>query len=301
MMKNELTSQEAYAFLRDVLEVVSPERKMKDDPTGLLQEMVFSWHQHIPYQTITLIATPHEQRHVPTIDDIKRSIFTKVGGCCYENNVGCYMILRALGLHVVLVASDIGWENNHIIPIVENLTYQGSRHIVDVGTGYPTFFPVALDFKKASPEYHDSYLRYKFVVDGDIIARLHKADTDPAGAARCRDLVVDGWYPFIVIHHKTPVELSSFKEAMNKVYTQVYPSSPFLTSPRSTAFPKSRFLAIKDTTLLQENDEGKVIKTYLKSQKEVLDAYSRFFPQMPEKVVAAALNDVNVNLDFNKE
>ncbi|XP_071505086.1 uncharacterized protein [Diadema antillarum] len=300
MMREELTSQEAYAFLRDVLEVVSPERKMKDDPTGLLQEIVFSWHQHIPFQTITSIATPHEQRHVPTIDDIKRRIFTKVGGCCYENNVGCYMILRALGFNVILVASDIGSANDHVISVVENLTDQGSRHMVDVGTGYPTFLPIALDFKNTSPEYHHSYLRYKFVVDGDIIRRLHKADTDPAGAARCRDLVVEGWYPFIVIHHKTPVELSVFKEAMNKIYTQVFPSSNFLTSPRSTAFPNGRFLAIKDTTLLQENNEGKVIKTYLKSWDDLFAAYTRFFPQIPKEMVQAALNDVNVKLDFNK-
>ncbi|XP_071487655.1 uncharacterized protein [Diadema antillarum] len=302
MMKDELTSQEAYAFLQDVLEVDTAERKMTANPTALLHEIVSSWHQHIPFQTITSIATPHEQRHVPTIDDIKRSIFTKVGGCCYENNVGCYMILRALGCNVVLVASDIRWENNHVIPIVENLTYQGSRHMVDVGTGgYPTLSPVALDFKKASPEYHHSYLRYKFVVDGDIIARLHNADSDPAGAARFRDFVVDGWYPFIVIHHKTPVELSIFKEPMTKIYTQLLQSPPFLSSPRSTAFPNGRFLAIIETTLLQENDEGKVIKTYLKSRDELLTAYGRFFPQIPKEMVEAALNDVNVKLDFNKE
>ncbi|XP_072179493.1 arylamine N-acetyltransferase-like [Diadema setosum] len=275
---------------------------MKDDPTGLLQEIVSSWHQHIPFQTITSIATPHEQRHVPMIDDIKRSIFTKVGGCCYENNVGCFMILRALGFNVVLVASDISLKNDHVILVVENLTSQGSRHMVDVGIGgYPTFLPVTLDFKKASPEYHDSYLRYKFVVDGDIIRRLHKADSDPAGAARFRDFVVDGWYPFTVIHHNAPVELSVFKESMNKIYTEVLPSPPFLTSPRSTAFPNGRFLAINDTTLLQENDEGKVIKTYLKSRDELLAAYARFFPQIPKEMVEAALNDVNVKLDFSKE
>ncbi|XP_071505083.1 uncharacterized protein [Diadema antillarum] len=301
-MTDEITSQEAYSFLRDVLKVDTPERKMKEDPTGLLQEIVSSWHQYIPFQTITSIATPHEQRHVPTIDDIKRRIFTRVGGCCYEKNVGCYMILRALGFNVVLVASDIGFKSDHVILVVENLTYRGSRHMVDVGIGgYPTFLPIALDFKKTSPEYHHSYLRYKFVVDGDIIARLHNADSDPAGAAQFRDLVVDGWYRLVVIHHNAPVELSVFTESMNKIYTQVLPSPPFLTSPRSTAFPNGRFLAINDTTLLQENDEGKVIKTYLKSRDELLSAYARFFPQIPKEMVEAALNDVNVKLDFNKE
>ncbi|XP_072179086.1 uncharacterized protein [Diadema setosum] len=301
-MKDELTSQEAYAFLRDVLEVDTPERKMKDDPTGLLQETVSSRHQHIPFQTITSIATPHEQRHVPTIDDIKRSIFTKVGGCCYENNVGCYLILHALGFNVLLVASGIGWENNHVIPIVENLTCQGSRHIVDVGTGgYPTLIPIALDFKKTSPEYHHSYLRYKFVVDCDIIRRLHDVDSDPAGAARFPDFVVDGWYPYIIIHHSTPVDLSFFKEPMNKIYTQVLPSPPFLSRQRSTAFPNCRLLSIKDTTLLREDDEGNVIKTYLKSPDDVIAAYARFFPQIPKEMVEAELNDVNVKVDFNKE
>ncbi|XP_072179006.1 uncharacterized protein [Diadema setosum] len=282
--------------------MASPENKMEVDPKALLHELVLAWQHHVPFQTITSIATPHEDRHVPTMPEIKDDILKKMGGCCYQNNVGCYEILRALGFDVSLIACDIKNRNNHPVPIVNNISHPGSQHLVDVGTsGYPTFLPVPLDFDKESPEFHHSYLVYKFVREGDTIIRLHRADCDPAGAQRFG--VKDGWYPFMVIHHKNPVEAAHFKVTMEKIYIKVLPSPPFLISPRVSAFPDGRFVCINNTTLLLESEEdpGKVQKTYLKSLDELLDTYARFFPQLPRQLVQTALADANVHLNFDKE
>ncbi|XP_072179793.1 uncharacterized protein [Diadema setosum] len=274
---------------------------MATDSTALLSDIVSSWQSYIPFQNLGMIACPQDERHPPTLHEIKENVFTKMGGCCYHNNIGCYLILCAVGFDVSLVASDVGMRNNHPLSIVHNLSYSGSHHVVDVGTGgYPTFLPIPLDFKKESSEYHQSYLRYKFILEGDTITRMHNADSNPSAGAWFEDTTVDGWYPYTIIHHDTPVEISYFDETMKKLFTQVLPSVPLLTSPMATYFPNGRFVSIKNTTLLVENDQGKVEKLYLKSRADILAAYARFFPQLPPELILTALADGNVKLNFDK-
>ncbi|XP_071511669.1 uncharacterized protein [Diadema antillarum] len=163
---------------------------MVSDPVALLNEILYSWQENIPYQTIRSIATPKKDRHLPTLPEIKNDIMAKFGGCCYHHNVGCYMVIKALGYQVALVPGDAnGFRSAHVAIIVFNLSGEGSKHMADVGTGgWPTFQLIPLDFERESPEYHESFLIYKFVRQGDLILRQHNAESDPAGApitSRC--------------------------------------------------------------------------------------------------------------------
>ncbi|XP_071507516.1 uncharacterized protein [Diadema antillarum] len=298
-----MTSEEGFRFVRDVLHVASPEDKMTIDPKGLLDDIVCSWQQFIPYQTIRSIATPNKERHRPTLLEIKNDILAKYGGRCYHSNVGCFMVIKALGYHAALVPGDVlGRKSAHVVVIVYNLSGEGSKHMADVGTGgWPTFQLIPLDFKKESPEYHESFSRYKFVRRGDLILRLHNAENDSAGAAFFEKTLKDGWYTYAEIHHEMPVDVSHFDDIMSMLYTTISEDSPLLTLIWCMAFPNRRLLSIRNTTLLMEKEEGQVEKTYFRSREEMIATFSRFFPQFTEAMLNAAMDDENIKLDFNRK
>ncbi|XP_072180057.1 uncharacterized protein [Diadema setosum] len=298
-----MTSEEGFRFVRDVLDVASPEDKMTSDPKGLLDDILCSWQQFIPYQTIRSIVTPNKERHRPTLLEIKNDILAKYGGRCYHSNVGCFMVIKALGYHAALVPGDVlGRKSAHVVIIVYNLSGEGSKHMADVGTGgWPTFQLIPLDFERESPEYHESFSRYKFVRRGDLILRLHNAENDSAGAAFFEKTLKDGWYTYAEIHHEMPVDVSHFDNIMSRLYTTISEDSPLLTLIWCMAFPNRRLLSIRNTTLLIENEDGQVEKTYFRSREEMIATFSRFFPQFTEAMLNAAMDDENIKLDFNRK
>ncbi|XP_071507520.1 uncharacterized protein [Diadema antillarum] len=298
-----MTSEEGFRFVRDILGVTSPEDKMTSDPKGLLDDVLYSWQQHIPYQTIRSIATPNKERHRPTLLEIKHDIWAKYGGRCYHSNVGCFMVIKALGYQATLVPGDVlGLKSVHVVIIVYNLSGKGSKHMADVGTGgWPTFQLIPLDFEKESPEYHESFVIYKLVRQGNLILRLHNAESDPVGAAGFKKTLKDGWYTYAEIHHEMPVDVSHFDDVMSMLYTEVSEKNPLLSSLWCIAFPNRRLLSIRNTTLLIENEEGQVEKTYFRSREEMIATFVRFFPQYSEDTLNAAMNHENIKLDFNRE
>ncbi|XP_072181992.1 uncharacterized protein [Diadema setosum] len=297
-----MTSDEAFTFIRKVLGVTSPEDKVASDPVALLNEIVYSWQENIPYQTIHSIATPKKDRHLPTLPEIKNDIMAKFGGCCYHHNVGCYMVIKALGYRVALVPGDAnGFRSAHVAIIVFNLAGEDTKHLADVGTGgWPTFQLIPLDFEKESPEYHESFLRYKFVRQGDLILRLHNAESDPAGANFFKISLKDGWYTYSSIHYNMPVEVSYFDEVMEILHTQFLDDLQILNKIWCKAFPKGRLLSINNATLLEEQEDGSIKKTYLRSRDEMITVFKRHFPQFDENIIKAAIDDELVKLDFNR-
>ncbi|XP_071501060.1 uncharacterized protein [Diadema antillarum] len=296
----EMTMEEALWFISDVLDVTSPESRLKADRPTFLQDLIDAWKQHIPFQSVSAIAVPQQQRHLPSFEEIKKDVFAKIGGLCYVHNVFFYVFMQTLGYNVTLVTCDISFADSHVIIMAHNLTSEGSMHMVDVGSGYPTFTAVPCDFERESPEYHDSFLRYRFVRDGDLIIRQHHADTDPR-AALWPDRVKDGWYSFIYIHYKEPKKISYFDAVMTRIYTTVLPSPPYLSSPRCMTWPNRRLVCIKDATLLQEIEKGHVQKSYFRSPDEILTAFAKHFPDFPADMVKATWADEHVKCDFNKE
>ena len=213
-----------------------------------------------------------------------------------------FMLLRALGFRVSLVPSDEQKKSQymrdaHIVLLAHDVAFKGSAHLVDFGAGYPTFHAIPLDSEHASPEYKDSYLCYRFIRQGDIIVRQHTTETDPACAKDCTE---DGWFSFYFIYVNKPVDVSYFSKTITPIYTDIHSGLPFLVSLRCFAFPNGRFVCIKDTTLLLENTDGRVVKSYFKSRDEILAAFARYFPQFPEEMINDAMNDENVKLDFTK-
>ncbi|XP_072180201.1 uncharacterized protein [Diadema setosum] len=298
-----MTSDEALTFIREVLGVTSPKDKLAFDPVAFLNKMLYSWQENIPYLTVLNIATPRKDRHRPTLLEVKNDIMAKFGGSCYHNNVGCYMVIKALGYQVTLVPADItSTKSAHVLIIVFNLSGVGSKHLADVGMGgWPTFQLIPLDFERESPEYHESFLRYKFVRRDDLILRQHNAESDPAGTKHFKASLKDGWYTHSSIHYNMPVEVSHFDKIMEILHTQVIDDIPILRKLWCIAFPKGRFLSINNTTLLEEQDNGWIKKTYLRSRDEIIGVFKRYFPQFDESTIHAAMEDEFIKLDFKRK
>ncbi|XP_063964160.1 uncharacterized protein LOC129254935 [Lytechinus pictus] len=295
-----LTSDEAFYFVQDVLGMSSI--KLKDNPQEFLKDLIRTYLHHIPFSNVQNMATPQHSRHVPTVSEIKRYIFTKIGGMCYQHNVAFYLLLKALGYDVSLIACDIQHPSDHAAIIVHSLTNEGSRHYVDVGNGTPLFSVVPFDFKDESPPYHHSFLRFKFSRQGDIIYCLHQVEGHPAKQTMEANRITDGWYRFITIHFKEGVAISHFEPSMTPIYVGCSdtPKSVFLTSVRCMAFPNGRFVCIKDTTFLIENETGKITKSYFRSLEEIKKAFARYFPQVSQEMLDVALNDEFITLDYKK-
>ncbi|XP_054773256.2 uncharacterized protein LOC129281342 [Lytechinus pictus] len=289
-----MTREEALSFLRDVLMIESAVSKLQSDKPIFLDELITAMGHHIPYQTVKGIATHPDNRILPTASDIKRDITSKVGGLCYQLNIFCWMLLRALDFDAFLVSGDyMHYKDQHVVIIIDSLTGNGSKHFFDVGLGYPTLQLIPLDFEQESPVYFDSYMRYRFVRQGTKVLTLQlSVETNPAQAYHVKpEYICDGWISFIFIYVDHPVTISHFNNSMTDIFTVADPENCYLTSLRCLTYPNGRLTCIKDSKLLLKDEEHRVQVTRFRSRDEVLAAFVRYFPQLPVDMVKTAIKD----------
>ncbi|XP_030853069.1 uncharacterized protein LOC115929066 [Strongylocentrotus purpuratus] len=198
-----MTEEEAFSYLRENLLMTSAAEKLCVDREPFLNDIIAAMQHHLPFHTIKSPVTPHEERHLPTLQEIKEDMFAGTGGLCYALNVFCRMLLRALGFDVVFVPSDCrGYKDVHMLLIVRHLTAVGSNHMVDVGSRCPSFRAISFDFTgQTSPAYHDSFLRYRFVREGDAVVRQHTIISD-SDRAEVFDATSGERFSYITIHYK---------------------------------------------------------------------------------------------------
>lgn len=292
-----ITEEEAFCFLRDVLQIESAETKLQANKVTFLDEFIKAMEHHIPYQTITGIATPEGNRRLPTAADIKTDIISKVGGLCYQIQIFCWMLLRALEFDVHLAPGDgFHKKNIHVGVVLNGLTYQGSKHLLEVGLGHPTFQLIPLNFEHSSPEYCDSYMRYRYVHQGEgTIIFQPSADTVPLVACQFPEFINDGWFSFISIHTDQSVGVSHFDGAMMNIFivdTEEY----FLASLRCVAYPNGRLVCIKDSKLRLEDEARQMQVSHFRSNNEFIEAFARYFPQFPEDMIKAAMENIQFKL-----
>ena len=288
-----LSKEEAIYFVTEVLQMGDdPERKLQEDRQRFLNELIKTIHCSIPFQNITLLVQDVADQHVPTAEEIKADLMNRKGGLCYTVGVFVTHLLQALGYDAYLCAGSImvSDSSNHVICIVENLTRPGSKHMVDAWTGWPTFEAIPLDFLDESPVYKFSYLEFKFIRNGTVIHRYHRKDY-----AELPFPSLDGWRKMCTFDMAVYLQLSFFEQPMFRVlYKQLGDLSPFLVSFRAVIYRDSKLLAIRNDTLLLENDSGEVKATKLQNRKEICDAVTKNFPQFTAGDVMKALGSVSI-------
>ncbi|XP_071795831.1 uncharacterized acetyltransferase YvcN-like [Asterias amurensis] len=291
---SELTTTESLQFLENVLHMESPMNRLQADRVAFLAELIQAFLYKIPFQSVSLVATPEEHKHVPTFDEIKANMFARHGGLCFELNYFMKVLMVTLGYEAYSIAGNINHPGNHVLTIVKNLTSDKSTHLVDVGLGIPMFLPIPLDFQQESPECNSSFMPYKFIKSdkGTFWLMLSRHVDDD-----CADQPVHGWIPFAEFTTKH-VGLERLVQNVTLVYTgpKTLPKDafPFSTSARAMDFRHDRLVAIKDKSLLLEDADGLVGKTKLANQEEWLQAYDEYFPQFSRDLLEKVLKNIDL-------
>ena len=291
-----LSRPEALNFLQDVLEMTSVQDKLTNNKGALLDEIIDLFQQRIPFQTIPTVARPEEEQHISTFEDSKAQIFSTQGGLCYDHNVFMKNLLEALGFDVYFVACDIHMSgvHDHAAIIVRNLTKQGELHYVDPGTAEPIYRAIPLDFDKESPVYDAGFQPHKFVKDGEVYSWFHKINK--SRPISDQDIIVDGFKKFMIFKLE-PRVIDYFQEPMLEHFVSQGSSRQarlsFLQDLRAVQFPGRKLVAVYETSLLLEDDNGMVCKSKIRSKEELLNLYAKYFPQLPPDQVRIAVNKKN--------
>ncbi|XP_076337127.1 uncharacterized protein LOC143239667 isoform X2 [Tachypleus tridentatus] len=288
-MESRLTKEEALYFVSKVLEIPEAKRKLATDRSAFLDHLIETIHQVIPYHNISFLSLEPEHRYIPTWAGIKEAMMAKQGGSCYILNVFVKYLLQALGFDVYHTASAFGFPNNHISTIVRNLSARGTKHLVDF-SAFPTFKAIPLDFEEESPVYSMSYLKFKFVRQGNLIIRVHKT-LDVLVPENRRDK--DGWSDYFIFDLE-PRDLSYFEEHMTKAYLVAEVNPPVLENLYFISFPGLKLCGIKNKFELSEGADQKIQYQQLSSKFEVVQSIINKCPQIPEDQIILAIDRINL-------
>ncbi|XP_072036925.1 uncharacterized protein [Amphiura filiformis] len=114
-----------------------------------------------------------------------------------------------------------------------------------------------------------------------------------------KDIIIDGWRKYMTFTLE-PREIEYFRDYMIKHYVTQNPPMPGLTLLQlmcAVAYPGQKLLAIRGTSLLYENDEGKIEKTKIRSKEELVDLHAKYFPQLPGDLVKIAIEKMKYNFE----
>ena len=209
---------------------------------------------------------------------------------CYALNVFSKYLLEALGYDIYWIGSDVGYPCNHILTVVNNLKTPGDKFLVDVGFGVPNFEPIPIEFESESPVYAHSYARVKYVFKGGKLIRCHKSK-------RCTQLPQGAgdteWKEVCITDEQLePRQGSYFDEVMEKVYSD--PNgimAPFGKSIRAIKYRADlKCVALKDSSLLIENDSHDLEEVKLRSVQEIVETVDTHFPLLSEEARKAVKN-----------
>ena len=287
-----MQQQEAVNFVEDILKLSSPLSKIRDNKLLFLNEIVKAFHS-VPFQNIHLLCEPQADRHVPTWKESKDSVMGGYGGLCYSLCHFMKNLLKALGYDVYFAACNaFGSPNNHITTVVQDMSFPGSHHIVDIGA-FPMFEAISLDFEVESPIYHHSYLEYKFLKRGNQILRLHRKGEHHTPTVPGGECIIDGWrriFEFELI----PQDLSYFENSMSALYTKPGENSPFLETFHAVVYKDLKIIAIKNDLLMLENDDQKLVVTKMQTQEEMVTTVKKYFPMFSTKEITKAIEYIKL-------
>lgn len=289
-----------YNEAKDLLEkswgIKNFEERLKNDRKNLVDEIVQVIHENVAFQSISLLSDSAADRNKrPSYEKIKERCVSGVGGLCCEMAPFTWGLFKALGFSVQMLNSTVTTTmtslNNHAFMLIHGLENQTDVHLVDCGTGFPTFHAVSMNFSNESPVFKDSFLEYKYIRLNGLILRMHgEGDTfrinNPPKEGL--DFFVGHWRRFYSFDPSQNPH-NPHQPAEDAYQTVVAGLSPFTSSPRAIRFPRKHAVAIANNKLMVENEAGKLLTTVLKSDEEILKAYEVHFPQLKQETVRRAL------------
>jgi len=291
MMTEEVMSRdEAVQFLRCNLHLTD-QAYITDDTNrfDLLEKIIRAFQGHIPFQNIDLLATPQEQRCVPTKKQIKESMTKGRGGLCLVLNTFMCDVIVALGYDAYTVGAlgnppfqDI----NHVVVIVRNLKNVGDVFLVDVGLAMPTLRAISLDFTDEAPVFCDSFQWYKYVkTPGDGIDKFSRRVAPRTSKPVCDEADFSTKYFFTL-------EQQSFDTLSELIDKHVYKNMEWKYSKEVILmqWPHGRAVAVLGDELKKENEDGQLKKVRrMESDEEWVSTILEEFPMLERSTVESAV------------
>ncbi|XP_028397759.1 uncharacterized protein LOC114521490 [Dendronephthya gigantea] len=293
--KEMFTYNEAKDLLKESWRIKNFEERLKNDRKNLVDEIVQVIHENVAFQSISMLSTSDRNKR-PSNKEIKERCVLGVGGLCCELAPFTWGLFKALGFSVKMlnsrVTSTMTTPNNHALVLIFGLENQTDIHLIDCGTGFPTFRAISINFSKESPIFRDSFLEYKYIrLNNGLILRMHgegdrfRTNNPPKEGL---DFFIGHWRRFYSFDpSQNPHDPQQPGEDAYR--TVVAGLSPFTSSPRAIWFPRKHAVAITNNKLMIENEDGKLLTTVLENDEEILKAYKVHFPQLKQETVQRAL------------
>lgn len=278
-----LTEEEAFAFIHNTLNLRDADQMLGEDRLGCLNTIIYAMHQSIPFQSIYRCSIPEKDRHRPTFSVIKNNMFKRYGGTCETIQPFFMSLLDAVGFKTDLYpASILGNVEGHMGIMVHDLSFNGSKHMVEVGCGHPVFTAIPLNFSGESPTYLNSFLRHKFLQRPDgILEWLHQSKTQE-----------DEWFKFAELNTSKLVSVSYFLEKNEMDYTD--PLNKFNRFVWASKMTGNRLFAVKGNTVTWTDEKGQnLAKKEIKTKEEMESLLHDEFPQFPIEMIQQSLCNTN--------
>ena len=246
----EFTREDSLSFVSNVLEVKEFEKKFDENKLTVLNEIIWSFHQHIPFSNIKHISKPFEDRRTPTLKESMEMVLSKQGGMCLTLNTVMFRVLCRLGYDVSLAVGTVVLENDHVFCIAKALDEDmESLFIVDVGFAFPTFKAVKLVPNGDSEVLSTASLalKYRHMENGDY-CRLHRKVDKNIG-----DVAWETWLRFSLTPYLT---LETVQKCVGDIVYENPEESNFNRVPFLVTYKGECMVAFKNGVLSIGNEIG---------------------------------------------
>ncbi|XP_046570573.1 uncharacterized protein LOC124278842 [Haliotis rubra] len=289
-----LTKEESLTFIRDVLDISDAPSKMAANKLEFLNLLVFRLQHTVPFQNISLMAEEPSQRHRPTTDEMKESLFSKKGGLCYTQNVFAFYFLNSLGydayLNSATVTTPAMLPDNHVIVLVKNVVKPGDLYLVEISIGHPTFEAICMDFEKESPLIKESFLEYKYVKEDGKILRMHGEGDFRSAKSLPYEYYIGNFRRFYDFELNLTTDLGEFDAGFDSVFTDP-DITPFHDCIRAITFKDEMAVMLVNSKLMLEGDDCEFTVRQFDDDDELVEAYNKYFPQLSIGVVEKAVRN----------
>ena len=243
-----LTTNEINTFL----ERIHIQRKAND--LFFLKEIIAGILTHIPFHNFFLLTAKGQK---PSIKKIIYYMLGGYGGLCEVRNPFLYIFLRTLGFEVEFLASTMKSKECHITLLV---IIESQKYWVDIGNGFPYFYPIPLGNTK---EYSHPFMKYRIMEANNRYELQHQVRYS------------DGWktnHSFCSF----PVPFAKFDNMIDRHYSQS-DWGPFYKAVRMNHWTQEKGYIIRDNLFLEVSSPGNFKKKYLNTFEDLKKILIHYF------------------------
>ena len=266
----EFTYEDGLSFVSNVLGIQELEKRFNENKLTVLNEIIWSFHQQIPFNNITHISKPFQERRIPTLKESMEMVLSKQGGMCLTLNIIIFRVLRVLGYDISLAVGAVISEYDHVFCIGKNLDEDmESLFIVDVGSAFPAFKAVKLVPNGDSEVLSTGSLalKYRHMENGEYYRLHRKVDK------KSDDVAWEVWCRF-------SLTLNLTLEGVQKIIGDVVYDDEdhnFNRVPFLVTFKGECMIAFKNGLLSIGNENGTVEFFSNETDEEMIEELSKYF------------------------